>query len=108
MNIDKMHETAAWNNLNLSIQQNEADRAYLLDTNESLQSLIENYEAEMSENEQEYQRKYQKKYQYCIRGKVDALCQQVCPVHSSANCTSSRMLNTIRISSYCYVAGSAT
>ena len=47
--------TAARNNLNLSLQQNKVEKAYLLYSNASLQSLIKNYK----ENEQENKKKYQ-------------------------------------------------
>ena len=51
--------TAAWNYLNLPLQQNESDKVYLQDTNASLQSLMENYKAEIKEKDEEHQRNYQ-------------------------------------------------
>jgi hypothetical protein len=51
--------TAAWNFLNISLQQNEAEKAYLQDTNASLQSLRNHYGAEIEEKEEEHQRSYQ-------------------------------------------------
>ena len=56
---EKVELTEAWNFLNLSLQQNEAEKVYLQDTNASLQSLMENYEAEMKEKEEEHQKNYQ-------------------------------------------------
>ena len=50
--------TAAWNYLNLSLQKNETEKAFLQDTNASLQSLMENYKAEMNEKKEGYQRNY--------------------------------------------------
>lgn len=56
---EKVELTEAWNFLNLSLQQNEAEKVYLKDTNASLQSLMENYKAERKEKEEEHQKNYQ-------------------------------------------------
>lgn len=49
---EKAELTAALNHLQLSLQQCEEEKAFLLDTNASLQYLVENREAEMKKKEE--------------------------------------------------------